>query len=123
MTDAPGTHGATRSTSSMAAQTPSIGAATVKVLSNSMLILAVAVSVLGADRLGDRFERLHAMPAAQRVDVGHGGDHARRQRAEAGRGRAGVDPDDAVGQAREALHLLRDERRVAALPAVGEHDD
>src|SRR5690242_11975734 len=40
MTCAPGMHGATRSTSSSAVQTSSMGAATVKVLSNSMWVLA-----------------------------------------------------------------------------------
>ena len=35
----------------------------------------------------------------------------------------GIDPDDAVGQAREALHLAAHELRVAALPAVREDHD
>ena len=41
----------------------------------------------------------------------------------AARADARIDPDDPVGQAREALHLAADQQRVAALPAVGEDHD
>ena len=64
------------------------------------------------------------MPAHERVTRGQRGRHAAGLRREARGDAARVDPHDPVGEAREALHLAPDERRVAALPAVGDdHDD
>ena len=50
--------------------------------------------------------------------------HPARPRLEAGRRRPRVDPHDPVGQPAQPLQLAPDERRVTALPAVGQdHDD
>jgi hypothetical protein len=62
--------------------------------------------------------------ADERVAERQRRDEPARLRREALRRDARVDPHDPVGEAREALHLAPDERRVAALPAVGQdHDD
>ena len=82
-------------------------------------------SLRPGDRLDDLAERLEAVAADQRVAVLDGGEHAGRPRPRTRRAPTlRVDPDDPVGEAREALHLAADELRVAPLPAVGEdHDD
>jgi hypothetical protein len=50
--------------------------------------------------------------------------HPCRQRLVARGGLEGVDPDDPVGQAGQALHLLGQHGHVSPVPAVGEdHDD
>ena len=72
-------------------------------------------------RLLHRVERV-ALDEA--VDERQGGRHAPGQRRVAGRDLQRVDPDDAVGDAVQALHRLGEVVRIAAVPAVGEdHDD
>ena len=54
---------------------------------------------------------------------GSAASHAAGPRGEVRRAHARVDPHDPVGQARKALHLAADERRVAPFPPVGQDDD
>ena len=57
------------------------------------------------------------------VDVREGGAHPGGERLVAGRAGERVEPDEAVAVAAEAGGLGRDERRIAAVPAVGDDDD
>ena len=53
---------------------------------------------------------------------GIGGPHPAGQRLVAGRAGERVEPDEAVAVAPQPRGLGRDERRVAAVPAVGDDD-
>ena len=64
------------------------------------------------------------MPFHETVNVREGGRHSPGQRRVAGRDLQRVDPDQPVGDALQALHLLGEEVGVTAVPAVGhDHDD
>src|SRR3954452_14289097 len=94
-TVAPGTFGATRSTSRTASQTDSIGASTSKRFSNRIVLLLLLCPV-PADGLDDGAERRDAVPADELVDVGQGGRHASGDGGEAARREARVHPHDLV---------------------------
>jgi hypothetical protein len=67
-------------------------------------------------------ERREAVALDEVVDVRQGRRHAGGERRVAGCGLARVGPDDPVAQAVQPRHLLAEQRRVAALPPVGQHD-
>src|SRR5439155_15252760 len=52
-----------------------------------------------------------------------GGFHAAGEGLVAGVGEEGVEPEDAVGASAQGAHLLGEEGRVAALPAVADDED
>ena len=77
-----------------------------------------------ADRVDDLAERAKLWPLTSASQCGSAASiPPARAREDAG-AHARVDPHDPVREPREPLHLAPDERRVAALPAVGEdHHD
>ena len=88
--------------------------------------LAAAPRVARADAGEDLAEPLEARDGAGRqevVDVREGGPHPAGQRLVAGRAGQRVEPDQPVAVAAQAGRLGRDERRIAAVPAVGDDDD
>src|SRR5215213_8997831 len=75
----------------------------------------------GGDGAGELFEGLEVVAGEEDVDVRERGGHASCERLVAGGGLEGVDPDDPVGEAAQALHLLGEHGYVAPVPAVGEN--
>src|SRR4051794_29102557 len=96
-TVAPGTVGATRSTSSTVSQTESMGASTSKRFSNRTGCSSLCP--VAPDRLDDGVERRDAVPAHELVDVRKRGGHAAGHGREATGGDAGVDPHHAMREA------------------------
>ncbi len=76
-----------------------------------------------AEDLAEPLERGDGPGRQEVVDVRVGGPHPAGQRLVAGRAGQWVEPDEAVAVAPEARGLGRDERRVAAVPAVRHDDD
>src|SRR5918998_2307525 len=78
----------------------------------------------GGDGAGQLLEGLEVVTREEDVDVRERRCHPCRQRFVAWGGLEGVDPDDPVGEATKALHLLGQHGYVSPVPAVGEdHDD
>src|SRR5215207_1203435 len=78
----------------------------------------------GGDSAGELFEGLEVVAREEDVYVRERCGHPCRKRFVAWGGFEGVDPDDPVGQAGQALHLLGQHGHVSPVPAVGEdHDD
>src|SRR5829696_234992 len=78
----------------------------------------------GGDGAGELFEGVEVVAGEEDVDVRERGRHPCRQRLVAWGGLERVDPDDPVGEAAEALHLLGQHGNVSRVPAVREdHDD
>src|SRR4051812_25538633 len=78
-------------------------------------------------RTGDHscqfLERGQAVPGDEVVNAGQRRDHARGQRLVAGPSLVRVDPDDGVRQPLQPGHLLGQQLRAAAFPAVAADDD
>src|SRR5262249_10937710 len=75
---------------------------------------------LPGDLAGQLLEGSQRVALDEGVDVREGGGHAARQRGVAGRDLQRVHPDDAMGHPGQACHLLAEDGRIAAIPAVGE---
>src|SRR6476469_8620303 len=75
------------------------------------------------DHLHKMPQRVERMPGDELVHVRQGRHHTSGDRGEAVLASVWVDPDDAVREAGESLHLLAEQLRVAALPAVAGDDD
>src|SRR3712207_992147 len=89
----------------------------------SVCILSIPLGGIGDGRC-ELLQRLEVVPGEEDVHVGERCCHARGERLVAGGALQGVDPDDLMGQAAQALHLLAEHVDVAPIPAVGEdHHD
>ena len=76
-----------------------------------------------AQDLAEALERGDRAGRQEVVDVRVGGAHAAGERLVAGRAGQRVEPDEPMAVAAQARGLRGDERRVAAVPAVGHDDD